>query len=70
MVAHTIYRVKGFVAVPGKPMRLLVQGVGRRFDHYFDRRWREDEARATRLVFIGEDLDEQVLRQELQAALV
>ena len=70
VVAHTIYRVKGFVAVPGKPMRLLVQGVGRRFDHYFDRRWREDEARATRLVFIGEDLDEQVLRQELQAALV
>ncbi len=23
-----IYRVKGFVAVPGKPMRLVLQGVG------------------------------------------
>ncbi|RYY83096.1 MAG: cobalamin biosynthesis protein CobW, partial [Comamonadaceae bacterium] len=69
VAAHTIYRVKGFVDLPGKPMRLLVQGVGQRFDHYFDRRWREGEARATRLVFIGEDLDEAALRQGLQAAL-
>jgi cobalamin biosynthesis protein CobW len=63
---HTIYRVKGFVAVPGKPMRLLVQGVGRRFDHHFDRRWRDGEAQRTRLVFIGEDLDEAVLRKALE----
>ncbi|PLC07275.1 cobalamin biosynthesis protein CobW [Variovorax sp. RO1] len=62
---HTIYRVKGFVAVPNKPMRLLVQGVGRRFDHHFDRRWRDGEAQRTRLVFIGEDLDEAVLRKAL-----
>ncbi|WP_447774606.1 cobalamin biosynthesis protein CobW [Variovorax boronicumulans] len=62
---HTIYRVKGFVAVPHKPMRLLVQGVGRRFDHHFDRRWRDGEAQRTRLVFIGEDLDEAALRKAL-----
>jgi cobalamin biosynthesis protein CobW len=62
---HTIYRVKGFVAIPGKPMRLLVQGVGRRFDHHFDRRWRDGEAQRTRLVFIGEDLNEAVLRKAL-----
>jgi cobalamin biosynthesis protein CobW len=65
---HTIYRVKGFVAVPGKPMRLLVQGVGRRFDHHFDRRWRDGEAQRTRLVFIGEDLDEGALRKVLEEA--
>ncbi|MGE8201333.1 MAG: GTP-binding protein, partial [Variovorax sp.] len=63
---HTIYRVKGFVAIPGKPMRLLVQGVGRRFDHHFDRRWRDGEAQRTRLVFIGEDLDEAMLRKTLE----
>ncbi|MES2248746.1 MAG: cobalamin biosynthesis protein CobW [Pseudomonadota bacterium] len=63
---HTIYRVKGFVAVPNKPMRLLVQGVGRRFDHHFDRRWRDGEAQRTRLVFIGEDLDEGALRKVLE----
>ena len=27
--AHDILRIKGFVEVAGKPMRLLVQGVGR-----------------------------------------
>ncbi len=62
---HTIYRVKGFVAVAGKPMRLLVQGVGRRFEHYFDRRWQTDEPRTTQLVLIGRDLD----AGRLQAAI-
>ena len=66
---YTIYRVKGFAALPGAPMRLLIQGVGRRFDSYFDRRWREDEARASRFVLIGEDLDQPVLQRALDAAL-
>lgn len=52
-----IYRVKGFVAVPNKPMRLVMQGVGSRFEHFYDRPWRSDEVRQTRLVFIGKDLD-------------
>ena len=69
VAVHTIYRIKGFVAIPGKPMRLLVQGVGQRFDHHFDRAWREGEAKRTQLVFIGEDLDEAVLREALQGAL-
>ncbi|MDR0259543.1 MAG: GTP-binding protein, partial [Comamonas sp.] len=62
---HAVLRVKGFVALPGKKMRLLVQGVGRRFDAYFDRAWREDEKAATRLVFIGKGLNAEVLQQEL-----
>ncbi len=35
---HDILRIKGFAAIPGKPMRLLVQGVGKRFDRHFDRK--------------------------------
>jgi cobalamin biosynthesis protein CobW len=72
VATHTIYRVKGFVAVPGKAMRLLVQGVGRRFEHHFDRRWAEGEPRLTRLVFIGSDLDIDRLARALnqQLALV
>ena len=50
---HDILRVKGFAAVAGKPMRLAVQGVGRRVNHHFDRPWRADERRETRLVVIG-----------------
>jgi cobalamin biosynthesis protein CobW len=62
---QTILRVKGFAEIPGKPMRWLLQGVGRRFDHHFDRAWREGERRGTRLVFIGQDLDEAALRTGL-----
>jgi cobalamin biosynthesis protein CobW len=65
---HAVLRVKGFVALPGKKMRLLVQGVGRRFDAYFDRAWREDEKAATRLVFIGKGLNAEVLRAALAGA--
>lgn len=66
---HEIYRAKGFVALPGAAMRLVVQGVGGRFDSYFDRPWRADEARASRLVLIGAGLDAAVLQAELSAAL-
>ena len=63
---HEIYRIKGFVAMPGLAMRLVVQGVGQRFDSYFDRAWRADDVRATRLVLIGEHLDAAQLQAELQ----
>ncbi|WP_394789250.1 cobalamin biosynthesis protein CobW [Rhodoferax sp.] len=66
---HEIYRVKGFVSLPGSAMRLVVQGVGRRFDSYFDRAWRSDETRATRLVLIGDHLEQAALQTELTAAL-
>ena len=60
-----ILRVKGFAALPGKPMRLLVQGVGQRLTHHFDRPWRADETRQTRLVFIGQGLDQAAIRAAL-----
>ncbi|MGV2293013.1 cobalamin biosynthesis protein CobW [Trinickia sp. YCB016] len=66
---HTIYRVKGFAALPGAPMRLVVQGVGRRFDSYFDRRWQDGEAVTSRFVLIGEDLDQPALQAAFSAAL-
>jgi cobalamin biosynthesis protein CobW len=51
---HDVLRIKGFVEVSGKPMRLLVQGVGTRFRQQFDRPWPRGEARRGRLVVIGE----------------
>ncbi len=50
--AHDILRLKGFVAVSGKPMRLTLQAVGPRIDTYFDQPF--PGARETRLVVIGE----------------
>ncbi|MBG0803360.1 cobalamin biosynthesis protein CobW [Methylocystis sp. H4A] len=52
--AHDVLRIKGFVEVVGKPMRLLVQGVGARIEHHFDRAWKPDEPRMSRVVIIGE----------------
>ncbi|MFO8039842.1 MAG: cobalamin biosynthesis protein CobW [Sodalinema sp.] len=51
-----IYRIKGFVNVANKPMRMVLQGVGQRFESFFDRPWKGDEQRQTRLVFIGQGL--------------
>ena len=51
--AHNVFRVKGFAAVAGKPMRLLVQAVGARVSHHYDRPWTAADARHGRLVVIG-----------------
>jgi len=48
-----VLRAKGFAAVAGKPMRLLMQAVGSRVTHQYDRAWRAGEPRAGRLVVIG-----------------
>jgi len=65
---HDILRIKGFAAVAGKPMRLVVQGVGERFGHYFDRAWGPAEAPVGRLVVIGlKGLDQAAIRAELAA---
>lgn len=69
VVEYGILRVKGFAAIAGKPMRLLIQGVGTRFDKHFDRAWRAEESRVTRLVLIGQDLDPAQLEARLRHAL-
>jgi cobalamin biosynthesis protein CobW len=51
--AFDVLRVKGFAAVAGKPMRLMVQAVGPRVTHQYDRAWTTTEAREGRLVVIG-----------------
>ncbi|RRJ84513.1 cobalamin biosynthesis protein CobW [Aestuariirhabdus litorea] len=64
---QAIYRVKGFVALAGKPMRQVVQGVGERFERYFDRPWAPGEPRSSRIVVIGKGLDPQQIEARLQA---
>ncbi|MFG1477856.1 cobalamin biosynthesis protein CobW [Xanthobacter sp. V4C-4] len=51
--ADGVLRIKGFMPVAGKPSRLVVQAVGRRTAHHFDRPWAVGEARDGRLVVIG-----------------
>lgn len=64
---HSILRLKGFVAVTGKPMRLTLQAVGPRVDTYFDQPF-GGAPRQTRLVVIGEaGLDHAAITAALQA---
>ena len=57
---HEIYRIKGFVRVASKPMRLVLQGVGQRLETFYDRPWQIDELQQTRLVFIGKNLPQEL----------
>ncbi|MBX9738673.1 MAG: cobalamin biosynthesis protein CobW [Beijerinckiaceae bacterium] len=61
---QNILRVKGYAAVSGKPMRLLVQAVGARVRHQYDRPWKPEEGRRGRLVVIAEhdDVDAAAIR--------
>jgi cobalamin biosynthesis protein CobW len=65
---ENVLRLKGFADVSGKPMRLLVQAVGPRVAHYYDRPWKAGETRGTRLVVIGlKGLDRPAIEKILAA---
>ena len=61
-----LLRAKGFLAVKGKPMRLLVQSVGERVRHQFDKPWGA-KPRQSKLIVIGEhgDIAEEAIRAGL-----
>ena len=63
-----VLRVKGYVAVAGKPMRLLLQAVGSRVRYQFDRPWGSSPRRG-QLVVIAEhhDIDLAAIRAVLGA---
>jgi cobalamin biosynthesis protein CobW len=66
---HEIYRVKGFINIENKPMKMVLQGVSSRFEHYFDRKWKEGETRKTSLVIIGDELHEKNLESIINERL-
>ena len=63
---QNVLRAKGYIAVRGKPMRLLLQSVGERVRHQFDQPWGA-RPRQSKLVVIGEhgDIDEVAIRAGL-----
>jgi cobalamin biosynthesis protein CobW len=67
---HDILRIKGMVAIGGRPARLVVQAVGPRIQHYYDRAWTADEARVSQLVVIGQKgLDREAIESAFRAVL-
>jgi cobalamin biosynthesis protein CobW len=68
ITAHDILRVKGFIAVAGRPARLVLQAVGPRIQHHYDRPWAAGEARQSRIVVIGQTgLDRAAITTALRA---
>ena len=68
---HDILRIKGFVEVVGRPLRLLIQGVGTRFQHQYDRAWRSGEARSGRIVVIArKGVDTDAVTTEIRDAMM
>jgi cobalamin biosynthesis protein CobW len=63
---QNVLRAKGYIAIRDKPMRLLLQAVGERVRHQYDRPWGA-EPRQSKLVLIGEqgDIDEMAIRRGL-----
>jgi cobalamin biosynthesis protein CobW len=65
---HDVLRLKGFMNVPEKAMRLNIQAVGARVDQHYDRPWAGGETRSSRLVVIGlHDIDQSAITAEIQA---
>ena len=62
-----ILRAKGILDVKGEPRRLVFQAVHMLLEGDFQRPWRDDEARYSRMVFIGRNLDEAALRRGFEA---
>ncbi|MET0294765.1 MAG: GTP-binding protein, partial [Phenylobacterium sp.] len=62
-----ILRAKGILDVAGEDRRLVFQAVHMILEGDFQRAWRDDEARYSRLVFIGRNLDEAALRGGFEA---
>jgi len=60
----SLYRYKGVISVKGFDSKFVFQGVGMLFTGGFsDTKWKPDEKRESRFVFIGKNLDESFYRE-------
>ena len=64
---QNILRIKGYAAVKGKPMRLLIQAVGSRVRAQYDRTWEPNEKRSGKMVVIAEH--DSIVRCGIETAL-
>ena len=62
-----ILRLKGIIALKDDTERYVLQGVHMIIEGDHQRPWRDDEARMSKLVFIGRHLDEDLLRAGFEA---
>ena len=66
---NDIYRMKGVLAMATIQEKFVYQGVHMQFRGEFTENWAEDEPRICKLVFIGRDLDRDMLRAGFESCL-
>ena len=59
--------MKGIISMEDDDQRFVVQGVHMLIEGGSQRAWKKEEARQTRLVFIGRDLPMDLLKQGFEA---
>jgi G3E family GTPase len=64
-----LFRTKGVLALKDKPNRFVFQGVHMLFDGSEGKPWTDEDARASQLVFIGRELDRNLLNDGLRQCL-
>ncbi|HMJ42062.1 MAG TPA: GTP-binding protein [Pseudolabrys sp.] len=64
-----ILRSKGIINFKDDPERYVFQGVHMILDGDHQRKWREDEVRDSRIVFIGRQLPEEKIRQGFESCI-
>lgn len=68
--SNDLYRMKGVLAIESFDRRFVFQGVHMMFEGMPDREWKPDEERISKMVFIGRDLDEGVIREGFEHCVV
>jgi G3E family GTPase len=64
-----ILRCKGILSFKDDPERFVFQGVHMILDGDHQRAWKEDEARSSRIVFIGRNLPEEKIRKGFESCI-
>ena len=64
-----IFRSKGILAIDGAPRRYVYQGVHMMMDSDWGTPWKDGEKRASKLVFIGRNLDGENLKRGFEDCL-
>ena len=67
--SDTIYRMKGIIHVAGREEKLIFQSVHRLFEDAIGEKWQEGEEKVSKIVFIGENLDKEELRNGFNSCL-
>ncbi|MDT4865447.1 putative GTP-binding protein YjiA [compost metagenome] len=64
---NSLLRYKGVLNIAGEARRLVFQGVLRLYGFDWDTEWQDGEVRESVMVFIGDNLPEEQIRQGFEA---